>query len=46
VWVRCEVYTGFVGGPEGKRPLVKPRQKWNMILNGSSGSWMGEHVSD
>jgi hypothetical protein len=28
-WVRGEVFTGFsVGKPEGKRPLVGPRCRW------------------
>jgi hypothetical protein len=28
---------GFVGKPEGKRPLGRPRLKWE---DGSSGRWM------
>ena len=25
---RREIYTGFWGGPEGKRPFERPRHRW------------------
>jgi hypothetical protein len=27
-------YTGMVGKPEGKRPLGRPRRKWEVTLKG------------
>jgi hypothetical protein len=32
-----EVYKVLVGKPEGKRPLVRPRRRWDQ-----DGSWLGE----
>ena len=28
VWGRREAYTGVWGGPEGNRPLGRPRSRW------------------
>ena len=35
------VHRVLVGKPEGKRPLGRPRRRWDVILNGSSGSGRG-----
>jgi hypothetical protein len=35
---RKGAYRGYVGKPEGKRPLVRPRRRWE---NGSSSSRLG-----
>jgi len=32
VWVRRGVYRVFVGKPEGKRPLGRPRRRWVEII--------------
>ena len=29
VWGRGEAYTDLVGKPEGKRPLARPRPRWD-----------------
>jgi hypothetical protein len=33
------VYKVLVGKPEGKRPLVRPRRRWDQ--NGPWGNWLG-----
>jgi hypothetical protein len=33
------VYKVFMGKPEGKRPLGRPRRRWDK--NGSWGNWLG-----
>jgi hypothetical protein len=37
------VHSVLVGKPEEKRPLGRPRDRWedNIIYDGSSGSWRG-----
>jgi hypothetical protein len=35
------VHRVLVGKPEGKRPLGRPRRRWEDIKIGSSGSWRG-----
>jgi hypothetical protein len=48
VWERREVCTGFwFGKPEGKRPLGRPRRRWEdnikmdvQEVGGSCGDWM------
>jgi hypothetical protein len=44
---RC-AYRALVVGPEGKRPLGRPRHRWEYIIysNGSSGSGMKRHGVD
>jgi hypothetical protein len=32
VWVRREVYKVLVGKPEGKRPLRRPRCRWEDVI--------------
>jgi hypothetical protein len=47
VWVRGEVHTGFlVGRPEGRRPLGRPRRRWedNIKMDLQEvgwGTWIG-----
>jgi hypothetical protein len=36
-----KVYKVLVGKPEGKRPLGRPRRRWEDGKNGSSGDWLG-----
>jgi hypothetical protein len=38
-WER-NVYRVLMGKPEGKRPLERPRRRWDQ--NGSLGDWPGE----
>ena len=41
------VYRVLVGKPDGKRPLGRPKGRWdNNIKNGSSESWIGGHGLD
>jgi hypothetical protein len=34
------VYKVLVGKPEGKRPLQRPRHRWEWNQNGSWGDWV------
>jgi hypothetical protein len=36
-------YSLLEGNPEGKRPLGRPRRRWNQ--NGSLGDWLGVVLS-
>jgi hypothetical protein len=37
-----KVYKGFVGKPEGKRPLGRPRRKWDGIrMDHTEIGWEG-----
>jgi len=40
---RRGLYRVLVGKPEGKRPLGRPRHRWEDYYNGSSGSGMWGH---
>ena len=47
IWGRGEVHRVLVGKPEGKRPLGRPRRRWedNITMDlqevgGSCGDWM------
>jgi len=40
---RRGAYTVLVGKPEAKRPLGRPRCRWEDGYTGSTGSGMGEH---
>jgi hypothetical protein len=35
------VYRVLMGNPEGKRPLARPRCRWEDGINGSYGDWLG-----
>jgi hypothetical protein len=37
------VYRVFMGKPEAKRPLGRPRRRWE---DGSYGEWLGEYRLD
>jgi hypothetical protein len=43
MWERKNVYTVLVGKPEGKRPLEKPRCRWedNIKMNLREVRWSG-----
>jgi hypothetical protein len=32
MWERKGLYRDLVGKPEGKRPLVRPRRRWDYII--------------
>jgi hypothetical protein len=36
---RRSVYRVLVGKPEGKRPLGRPRNRWDIILRWIFGKW-------
>jgi hypothetical protein len=36
------VHTWFVGNPEGRRPLARPRHRWRVILKWIFETWDGE----
>jgi hypothetical protein len=39
-----KMYRDLVGKSEGKRPLERPRHRWDQ--NGSYGEWLGESTVD
>jgi len=43
---RIGVYRVLVGKPEGKRPLGRPRSRWDIILRRIFRKWDGGHELD
>jgi hypothetical protein len=46
VWMRRGAYRALVGKPEGRRPLGRPRRRWEDDINMDSrelgcGAWTG-----
>jgi hypothetical protein len=40
-WGRGETYRVLVGKPEGKRPLERPRRRWEDRIRMAEGLWSG-----
>ena len=40
------VHRLLVGKPEGKRPLGRPRRRWEDNIDGFAGSWRGSWGPD